>query len=413
MTDLPARLLAGGFAALAASMPASAETVRIAGFGGQDTAVVNGLITEAVGDRIAEAGIEVVYEPIEGDFSQFILNALSAGTAADLFYVDIFWANAVFGADQAAAIADQSVAGDLLPNLAAAFTRDGVLLGIPKDFNSLNVNYNVDVFEEAGVDVPDADDTWDEFERKLAAVSDALDGEVAGICVVPDYARFGPFALATGWEPFDADGRTVLDDDFRRAFAYYTGLTESGAGVVAADVGEGWMGGCMSSEKAATALEGGWMIAHLRDAAPSMVWNSTMMPRDPETGERGNLIFTVAWAVNPASEVQGAAQELAAILTSPEAQQWVLEEGLAIPSRAALADNPWLQGDSVAQVASRNAFEGTSDGAVMPYEFGEYGGAWMEPINSALNAVLLGEQGIDEALADAQAQLDRLTGHDG
>ena len=413
MIDLSIRLLVGGFAALAAGAPATAETVRIAGFGGQDTAVVNGLITEAVGDRIAEAGIEVVYEPIEGDFSQFILNALSAGTAADLFYVDIFWANAVFEADQAAPIADQSVADDLLPNLAAAFSRDGVLLGIPKDFNSLNLNYNVDVFEEAGVDVPDADDTWAEFEEKLVAVSDALDGEVAGICVVPDYARFGPFALATGWEPFDADGRTVLNDDFRRAFEFYTGLTRSGAGVGVAGVGEGWMGGSMSSEKAATALEGGWMIAHLRDAAPSMVWNSTMMPRDPETGERGNLIFTVAWTVNPASEVADAAQELAAILTSPEAQQWVLEEGLAIPSRAALADNPWLQGDSVAQVASRNAFEGTSDGAVMPYEFGPYGGAWMEPINSALNAVLLGEQDVDAALADAQAALDRLTGHDG
>ena len=411
MHRTPIHMLAGGLIALGA--PAAADTVRIAGFGGQDTAVVNGLITEAVGDQIEAAGIEVIYEPIEGDFSQFILNALSAGTAADLFYVDIFWANAVFEAGQAEPIADQTVADELLPNLAAAFSRDGVLLGIPKDFNSLNLNYNLDVFEEAGVEVPDADDTWTEFEEKLVAVSEALDGEVAGICLVPDYARFGPFALATGWKPFDEDGRTVLDGDFRRAFEFYTGMAESGAGVVAADVGEGWMGGCMSSEKAATALEGGWMIAHLRDAAPSMVWNSTKMPRDPETGERGNLIFTVAWTVNPASEVKEAAQELAAILTSPEAQQWVLEEGLAIPSRAALADNPWLQGDGVAQVASRNAFEGTSDGAVLPYEFAEYGGAWMEPINSALNAVLLGEQGVDEALADAQAALDRLTGHDG
>ena len=399
--------------AIAFAAPASAETVRIAGFGGQDTAVVNGLITEAVADQIEAAGIEVIYEPIEGDFSQFILNALSAGTAADLFYVDIFWADAVFAASQAEPVADQSVAGDLLPNLAAAFSRDGVLLGIPKDFNSLNLNYNLDVFEEAGVEVPGPEDSWTEFEEKLIAVSEALDGEVAGICLVPDYARFGPFALATGWRPFDGEGRTVLDEGFRRAFEFYTGMATSGAGVVAADVGEGWMGGCMSSEKAATALEGGWMIAHLRDAAPSMVWNSTMMPRDPETGERGNLIFTVAWTVNPASEVKDAAQELAAILTSPEAQQWVLEEGLAIPSRAALADNPWLQGDSVAQVASRNAFMGTSDGAVMPYEFGEYGGAWMEPINSALNAVLLGEQTVDEALAEAQEQLDRLTGHGG
>lgn len=403
---------AAACALLALAAPGAAETVRIAGFGGQDTVVVNGLITDAMAEEIAAAGIDVAYEPIEGDFSQYILNALSAGTAPDLFYVDIFWADAIFGTGQADPVRDQSVAEALLPNLAAAFTRDGALMGIPKDFNALNVNYNVDAFEDAGVAPPAADDTWEEFESKLATVAAEL-GDIAGICLVPDYARFGPFALATGWEPFDEDGRTVLDDDFRRAFAFYTGMADSGAGVVAADVGEGWMGGCMSSEKAAVALEGGWMIAHLRDAAPSMVWDSTLMPRDPETGDRGNLIFTVAWVVNPASEVTEAAHTLAEILTSPEAQQWVLEEGLAIPSRAALADNPWLQGDSTAQVASRNAFTGTSDGRVMPYDFGSYGGAWMEPINSALNAVLLGERSVDEALAEAQAQLDRLTGHAG
>lgn len=398
--------------ALAFSLPAAAETVRIAGFGGQDTVVVNGLVNDAMGNRLAEAGIEVVYEPIEGDFSQYILNALSAGTAPDLFYVDIFWADAIFSTGQADPIRDQSVSEDLLPNLATAFTREGQLLGIPKDFNSLNVNYNVDAFEDAGVEPPSADDTWEEFETKLSTVASEL-GDIAGICLVPDYARFGPFALATGWRPFDDEGRTVLDDDFRRAFEFYTGMKDSGAGVVAADVGEGWMGGCMSSEKAAVALEGGWMIAHLRDAAPSMVWSSTMMPRDGETGDRGNLIFTVAWVVNPNSDVKDAAQTVAEILTSPEAQQWVLEEGLAIPSRAALADNEWLQGDSTAQVASRNAFAGTSDGQVMPYDFGEYGGAWMEPINSALNAVLLGEQSVDEALDEAQGKLDRLTGHSG
>ena len=318
----------------------------------------------------------------------------------------------MFGTGQADPVRDQSIAGELLANLAAAFTRDGVLMGIPKDFNSLTVNYNVDAFEDAGVEPPDADDDWESFETKLASVADEL-GDIAGVCLVPDYARFGPFALAAGWQPFDADGRTVLDERFRRAFEFYTGMADSGAGVVAADVGEGWMGGCMSSEKAAVALEGAWMIAHLRDAAPSMVWSSTRMPRDPETGDRGNLLFTVAWTVNSASTVADAAHELAEILTSEKAQQWVLEEGLAIPSRAALDDSPWLSGDAVAQVASRNAFEGTRDEAVTPYYFGEYGGAWMEPINSALNAVLLGEQDADEALGEAQDKLDRLTGHGG
>ena len=405
-----ANTLAASVAGLGLATAGTADTVRISGFGGSDPVVINGLLTEVLADEIAAAGITVEYTPVDGDFSQFIVNALSAGTAPDLFYVDIFWSDSIFGPGQAAPVADQPVAAAMLPNLAAAFTRDGVLMGVPKDFNTLALHYNVDIFDDAGVDYPDADDTWDDFATKLIAVHDAL-GDVSGICVVPDYARFGVFALATGWTPFNAEGKTVLDDNFKRAFSFYTGLADSGAAVVAADVGEGWTGGCMSSEKTAVSMEGAWIIGHLRDAAPSMVWGSTMLPIDPVSGQRGNLIFTVAWAVNAASTVQDDAQTLAALLTSDKAQQWVLEQGLAIPSRASLADNAFLDGDSNAQVASRMVFDGQSDGNVQPYYFGSYGGAWMEPINSALNAVLLGESDVDTAIAEAQAKLDQLTGN--
>jgi multiple sugar transport system substrate-binding protein len=281
-------------------------------------------------------------------------------------------------------------------------------MGMPKDFNTLAVHFNKDIFDDAGVEYPDADDTWDDFRTKLAAVHTALGDDTAGVCVVPDYARFGPFALAAGWTPFNAEGKTVLDDNFKRAFTFYTGLVADGAGVVAADVGEGWTGGCMSSEKAAIAIEGAWIIGHLRDAAPSMVWGTAPMPKDPVTGNRGNLIFTVAWVVNSASPVSASAQTLAQLLTSEEAQQWVLEKGLALPSRSALADNAFLAGDSNVAVASKIVFDGAGDGAVMPYYFGAYGGAWMEPINSAINAVILGEQDVDTALAEAQAKLDAL-----
>lgn len=400
-----------GAAAAAAALcsGATAETVRIAGFGGADPVVVNALLNDVMADEIAEAGIEVEYTPVDGDFSQYILNALSAGTAPDLFYTDIFWSDAIIANGLADPVPDAEAAEPMADDLVEAFSREGTLYGVPKDFNTLALFYDLDVFEDAGVEPPSPDDSWAEFEDKLTTVVDEL-GDVAGICLVPDYARFAAFALATGWEPFDAEGHTTLDGDFRRAFEFYTGLAESGAGVVAADVGEGWMGGCMSSGEAATAMEGAWMVTHIRDAAPSMVYDTTLIPRDPETGERGNLIFTVAWTVNAGSEVKASAHRLAEILTSEKAQQWVLEQGLAIPSREALSDNPWLRGDEPGQVASRMVFEGLSEGNVDPYYFREHGGAWMEPINSALNAVLLGESDVDEALSDAQEALDRITG---
>jgi multiple sugar transport system substrate-binding protein len=397
--------LLAGLSLLALTTAANAETVRISGWGGNEVAIVNGLITDVLAEELAAEDVEVVYEPVDGDFSQFIMNALSAGTAPDLFYVDIFWSRAAFGTGKIEPITAD--ASEFSPNLVAAFTYEGKLMSLPKDFNTLALHFNKDVFDDAGVEYPSNDDTWTTLQEKLVAVHGALP-DVHGICVVPDYARFAAFALGTGWEPFNAEGKTVLDDNFRRAFEFYTGLPAAGAAVAAADVGQGWTGGCMVGEIAAVSLEGAWIIGAIRDSAPNMNWGTVRVPKDPVSGTNGNLIFTVGWTVNADSPVKDAAQKVAELLTSEKAQQWVLEQGLAIPSRDALADNPYMQGDAPDQVTNRVVFEGLQDGNVEPFFFGDLGGAWMEPINTALNAVILGEQTVDEALAAAQARYDEM-----
>lgn len=397
------RYLLAGLSLLALTTAASAVDVRISGWGGSEVAIVNGLIDEVLADELKAADIKVVYEPVDGDFSQFITNALSAGTAPDLFYTDIFWSRAVFGTGKVEATTNDASA--FSPNLVEAFTYDGKVMALAKDFNTLALHYNKDIFDDAGVDYPTDEETWTSLQDKLVAIHQKLP-DVSGLCVVPDYARFAAFALGSGWEQFNAEGKTVLDDNFKRAFEYYTGLVKAGAAVPAADVGEGWTGGCFTKEIAAVSLEGAWIIGAIRDGAPNINWGTARVPKDPQSGQAGNLIFTVGWAVNADSAVKDAAQKVAELLTSEKAQQWVLEQGLALPSRSALADNPWLEGDTPEQTANRVVFEGLQDGNVEPFFFGDLGGAWMEPINTALNAVLTGETDVDTALAAAQAKFD-------
>jgi multiple sugar transport system substrate-binding protein len=47
---------------------------------------------------------------------------------------------------------------------------------------------------------------------------------------------------------------------------------------------------------------------------------------------------------------------------------------------------------------------------VLPYSFGTYGGDWMQPIDQALAAVMSKQATVEEALQQAQAQLDALMG---
>ena len=389
--------------------------VRIAGFDG-DASQVNQVLDEAVRPMLEAQGadIEIVYEPIPGDFNQYITNALSAGTAPDLFYIDIYWSNGVIDTGAIDPVGDRLPEGyeeDFLETIRDAYLVDGQLYGLPKDFNNLVVEYNKDIFDEAGVDYPSEDDTWETFQEKLATVQSELD-DTYGMCVVPDFARLGAFAFATGWRPFNEEGRTVLDEDFRRAFEFYTGLVENGAGITQDVVGSpGWTGGCFATDQVAVAIEGLWIAGFLNDQAPNLEYGTTFLPADPETGERGNYIFTNAWALNGSTENKEAAMQVMEALLSPEAQRINLSAGTSLPSRAALQDAEYFQEDTKAAELARVSLEAAQMDNVLPYKFETYGPRWQEIIDAAINSVLLGEQTVDEALAEAQTNFDALTGH--
>jgi len=392
-----------------------AETeVRIVGWGGTDQSIVEELINKFVVPELADKGITAIYEPIVDDFQKNLINSLSAGTAGDLFYMDIFWAEYIIKAGQVEPL-DNYLAksevlnkDDIIPSLLDAFTFDGKVYGIPKDFNSLALVYNKDLFDIAYIQYPNENDTWNDLENKLAKVVEAFEGEVTGLALAPEFARFGAFAYAAGWEPF-VDGKTnLMDPAFKEAFNWYVGLKEKGLGVMPADIGQGWGGGALSTEKVAAALEGAWILGFLRDNAPNLKYGATLLPKNPGTGQPGNFIYTVAWGINANSKNKDAAFKVMESLTSPAAQQWILERGLAIPSRKALADNPYFEKDTPEAQANKIVFEGASAGHVKPFKFKEYGGKWMDPINVALSEVMSGQKTVDEALKIAQEQLDEL-----
>lgn len=384
-----------------------AQNIRIMGYGGNDPAIVVRLLEEVIGDELEAEGITLTYEPLEGDYNAALFNALSAGTAADLFYIPVETAPGIIATGKVLPLNGLVDVDPFIDSLVEAYTFDGQVYGIAKDFNSLAVVYNKDLFDEAGVAYPDENDTWETFADKLRAVS-ALDDDVYGACFQPAYDRFGAFALAAGWQPFDADGHTdLLDPAFVEAVEWYASLVQEGAAVLPADIGQGWTGGCLATDQVGVAFEGAWVLGFLRDEAPNLQYGATFMPIGP-SGQRGNMLYTVAWGVNADSPNRDAAIRVLEALTSPEAQQWVLEQGLAIPSREALADNPFFDTGTPDAEANRVVFQGASDGNVAPFAFGTVGTAWMNPINDALVAVLSGQASVGDALANAQREMDTL-----
>ncbi len=406
-TIMATSLLAASLSAIAAEK----TEIIIAGWGGNDVVVLNNLVKDVLADDFEKVGLSVKYQAVEGDFSQFITNSLSAGTAPDAFYIDVVFANTLVNSGKVVAnnTTLNNVSSEIIPSLNQAFTLNGKQYGIAKDFNTIALQYNKDIFDDAGVDYPTNQDSWENLRKKLIAIKAALGDEVSGICVMPDYARFAPFALATGWKPFNDEGKTVLDENFERAFNFYTGLvSKDKVGILATDLGQGWGGGCFGTEETAVALEGNWISGYLRDKAPNLPYGTTLIPMDPTTGERGNLLFTVAWGVNADGKNIAATQKAVEILTSQKAQEWVLDSGLALPSREALSDAKFFKAKDSESELAKQVFKGALEGNVEPFSFGDYGTAWMTPINEALNSVLLGQMSQKDAIKMAQSKYDAL-----
>jgi multiple sugar transport system substrate-binding protein len=394
-----AALLVGG---------AFAQQIRIMGYGGQDPAILVRLLDEVIGTELAAEGITLTYEPLEGDYNAALFNALSAGTAADIFYIPVETAPGIIATGKVLPLDGLIDTDAFIDSLVEAYTVDGQVYGIAKDFNTLAIFYNIDLFEEAGVEVPNETDTWESFADKLRGVAD-LGPDVYGACFPAGFDRFGAFAFAAGWEPFDAAGTTNLQDPaFVEAVTWYTDLVREGVVIQPSDIGQGWTGGCFATDDVGVAIEGAWILGFLRNEAPNLQYGATFMPIGP-SGERGNFLYTVAYGINTDSPHRDAAVRVLEALTSPEAQQWVLEQGLAIPSRADLADNPFFLEGTPEASANAIVFQGADDGNVLGFQFGRIGTDWMTPVNAALVSIMTGQSTVDAALAEAQRDLDALT----
>lgn len=381
-----------------------------------DTPLMQDVLARFVVGKIP--GVEVVWEPITEDYFAFAMRTLAAGTAPDILYLDVYWARE--GAETGAlAPLDQYIAQskilhkeDLIPVLLDAFTFDGNLYAISKDFNSLVIYYNKDMFDAKGVPYPSADDTWLTFLEKIARVHNPP--EWYGICLNADAARFLPFAFAAGMPFLKEDGSVPFDlAAAKYAADWFTIFQRLGIGVTSADIGFGWPGAAFVAEKAAVVIEGGWLMPPIRGENPTLNFGAAFLPEVWQGGPRGNYLFTVGYAmpVNPPSGRPDLVFKVIEILTSPEVQEYILKSGHAIPSRKALLGSPFFQQVDPFAQATKTVFEATALPGTVPFAFGAVGGGnYMTPVVEALTLIMQGEATVEEAMNAAAAKLNLALG---
>jgi multiple sugar transport system substrate-binding protein len=383
-------------------VPAEQTEIRLSGWVSSpaETALLESLLYRF---SVENPDILVKYEPITGDYRQALLTAIASGTEPDVFYMDIFWWEELARNDTILPLDDLMASTgtskeDFIPSLIDAFTFNGQVYGIPKDFNTLGMFYNTELFDAAGLDYPTDDWTWDDLKSAAEQLTDTSDANapVYGFCTPPDPGRFPAFVFQSGGTVMSEDfSETTLDSEEAIAAAeFYTSFRNEDIGAIPADLGEGWQGTLFGKGQCAMVYEGGWLIPYLRDSFPNTQYGVVLPPAGP--GGEGNLIFTVAWGISKNTENPEAAWRVVEFLTNEASQQTVLESGFALPSRASLQESEYFTNNPNAATIFRGATEGAR-----PFFWGSVGSDVNDQMQKALERIFTEGQAVEESLQEA------------
>jgi len=329
------------------------------------------------------------------DYDTALQTAIAGGSPPDVFYIDSFRLPDYVDAGALMPIGDQMEnPDDFYPSLRQAFTIDDTFYCPPKDFSTLALQYNTDLFDAAGVEYPNADWTWDDLRSAAEALTDP-DAGVYGLTLSADFARMIAFLYQAGGTVTDEGFTTMTLDspEALEAAEFYIGLANDGYAAQPSDLDSGWPGEAFGKGQAAMAIEGNWIAPFLTDQFPDLNWGVTELPAGP--GGDATMAFTVCYGVAADAPNPEASIRLANWLTGAEGMAQWTNLGLAMPTRQSLSED-WL-----AQFPDYEPFLAGAEYA-RPWQFRPGFQDVLDTINAGLQQAFAGTYTADQVLGEAQ-----------
>jgi multiple sugar transport system substrate-binding protein len=333
--------------------PAEQTVLRVMAWAGPEERRIEQVILDRFREQYPNIRIE--YESITANYRERLLTSIVAGSPPDVALLD----NGSYGAAP-------FIARGLLVNVAVyldrigvdtsayygevldVFKRPGGLYAFPKDFNPIVVYLNTELFERYGVPLPDYDWTWQDFLRLARRLTRDMDGdghyETYGTQVRRVFYLWQPWVWAAGGDVLSPDGRRATgylnSPETESAIRFLTDLVTVHRVVPSVDVQRiesGMERSFFLPGRIGMVMSGHWWLPSIRRYIDDGKVSVKVAPlpryddRDPIT-----VIYAAGWAVPHNTPHKKLAVELAAHLSSPEAQRMRAEYGLAIPSLRAV-----------------------------------------------------------------------------
>lgn len=287
-------------------------TVLIGSSGDAETKAVT-----AAGNAWATKGGNTVTVTPAKDLVQELTQSLAGGSPPDLFYVDASkFAGLVKGGALAAYGDDMPNKSDFYPNLLESFTSEGKVYCVPKDFSTLALEINTELWTKAGLTDADVPTTWDQLETVAKKLTT---GGVTGLVVSDTLDRLDAFMKQGGGSLLNSDGSAFTADSPENlaGLTYVQKLAREGVLKFPKQVDAGWGGEALGKGKAAMTIEGNWIVGGVKNDYPDLKYKVVPLPKGTQ---QATLSFTNCWGVAAKSKNQAAAVDLVKYLTSTDQQ---------------------------------------------------------------------------------------------
>ena len=288
-------------------------TVMIGSSGDAETAAVKSAVSAWSSSSGTAASVVAA-----SDLNQQLSQGFASKKPADVFYLSTDALAGYASNGSLLAYGDQLAnKSDFYPSLVKSFTYGGKFYCAPKDFSTLQLIINKDMWSAAGLTDSDIPKTWDQLE----AVSKKLTGNGhVGLGISGEYARIGSFMVQAGGNLMNDDSTkaTANSDANVKALDFVKQMLNAGDLKYAKDLGAGWGGEAFGKGLAAMTIEGNWITGAMKSDFPNIKYQVAELPAGP--AGQGTLQFTNCWGIAADSPNQAAALKLVEKLTSKSDQ---------------------------------------------------------------------------------------------
>lgn len=282
--------------------------------------------------------VNIVLEPTPWDDYWTKLEAAATGGSV----ADVFWMNGpnivkyasgeiLMPFDEMLKTSELDVA-NYPSGMIDLYNIDGAQYGIPFTFDTIGVWYNKTLFDEAGVEYPTDDWTWEEM-VEIAEKLTKEDGSVYGIAA--------PCATQQGiYNTIFANGGYVISDDGKSSgydlpetqagIQCWIDLQEAGLSPAAASLDETNADTRFLTGSLAMMWQGSWFLSQLKGSEVEDVVDVVELPSI--NGTKGNVIHGVSNCISAVTENPEAAWAFVEFMAGEKANTLCAEMGTCIPT---------------------------------------------------------------------------------